>query len=709
MNYLAPSHRFGINAISGTPTLWTPAAISPQVWLDADDPATLYDATSGGALVATHGGQVKRWEDKSGNGFHVVESFNPPRRATAANTRANRGMLAFNKGETTRIANYAATFNLANICVAFVVREIMPVDYAGILSLGSSGAGNDYDATNRAEFDTAYTGLKLAGSFGGHGLPLQYGVKCGALACYVINQYAGTQNIYKDGVLITTTAVAASGTSLAGFLIGSRWVAGAVSTNYLCGEIGEVIVSAGLNSTNVAALSAYLIAKFITGADALPSLYGTPKIAYVPDSNKDVFNRYCLVAGHRDTVAALYDVTGNGHNAYQLNNSYLPLFFKYTGRKYLAFRDGKPSTAGARVYTDNYTGLNFNGETTIQMELSLPNGTASGQLQTLVSRLKGGFSNANSMWVLFAAADGRLVWGLVSGTTDVNIYSTAALPFGANQKFFIRCHYVPNTGSGQYAVTYETSPDGTTWTQLGSTVTGTSFTMNNNATEPIEFGSLADGVRTYSYALDIYSFQMWNGSTAGSLVCDWWADDGTHWGNTTTDRAGGRVFNHAAVGYGIWSLIGKSCYFVATHYFDASQPFATTTTFTAAFYVSQTSGNVWGFTTNGSGPPHAPLKYATSLYSYGSFSGSGSTAPALVNASTVVGRVTASGGAGDTTTNGATVTNTLDIASGTYGQFNRVHRRGFSAGEDTPSSWFGRQVWYDTLETPASVETWLKA
>lgn len=711
MNLLTPATRLGILAVSSGPTVWTPALISPQLWLDPSDPATLYDATSGGALVTTHGAQVKRIEDKSGNGRHAVESFNPPRLSTAANSRTNCQMLAFNKNETTRLREYSATFNLANICVAFVVWELMPVDYAGILSIGSSGAGNDYDATNRAEFDTAYNSLSLAGSFGSYGLPLQSGTKCGALSCYVINQYSGTQKIYRNGVLTTTTAVAASGTSAAGFLIGSRWVSGAVSTNFLNGQLGEIIVSAGLNPTDVAALNAYLLAKYVTAADALPSLYGTPEIAFCPDSNKNVFNRYCLAAGTREGIAALFDLTGKGHNAFQTNNTYLPTFFKYTGRKYVAFRDDKPFTSGASVRTDNYTGLDFNGETTIQMELSMPNSPASGQLQCLVSRLSGGFSSTGSMWVLFAAADGKLVWGFVSGTADVNIYSTASLPFGANTKFFIRCHYVPDTGSGQYAVTFETSVNGTTWSQLGTTVTGTSFTMNNSTTMPIELGSLNNGNRTYSWSLDVYAFQMWNGSTAGTLVCDWWADDGAHWGSSTTDRTGARVFQHARYAHGVWALIGKSCYYTAGTYFDLANEFNTTTTFTGAFYVAQTSGNVWGFATNNSSsPPHVPLKHGGSLYSYGSFSGSGYAAPALTDPTTVVGRVTNGGtGAGDTTVNGTTSTNDRDLATATYLKMNRLNRRGFVGGEDTPGAWFSRQVFYNSVETPASVEAWLTA
>jgi hypothetical protein len=42
-----------------------------DLWLDAADGDTLFDATSGGNFVSTNGSAVKRWEDKSGGGRHA--------------------------------------------------------------------------------------------------------------------------------------------------------------------------------------------------------------------------------------------------------------------------------------------------------------------------------------------------------------------------------------------------------------------------------------------------------------------------------------------------------------------------------------------------------------------------------------------------------------------------------------------------------------
>lgn len=51
---------------------FNPSRISNlDLWLDAADGDTLFDATSGGNFVTTNGGSVKRWEDKSGGGRHA--------------------------------------------------------------------------------------------------------------------------------------------------------------------------------------------------------------------------------------------------------------------------------------------------------------------------------------------------------------------------------------------------------------------------------------------------------------------------------------------------------------------------------------------------------------------------------------------------------------------------------------------------------------
>ena len=65
-----------------------------QLWLDASDAGSLYDATSGGSLVAADGG-VARWEDKSGNGRHATQSTAGSRPARKTAIQGGKDVLRF--------------------------------------------------------------------------------------------------------------------------------------------------------------------------------------------------------------------------------------------------------------------------------------------------------------------------------------------------------------------------------------------------------------------------------------------------------------------------------------------------------------------------------------------------------------------------------------------------------------------------------------
>jgi len=65
-----------------------------QLWLDAADASTIFDATTGGSLVAADGG-VARWEDKSGNARHVTQSTAGNRPTRKTNQQNGRDTLLF--------------------------------------------------------------------------------------------------------------------------------------------------------------------------------------------------------------------------------------------------------------------------------------------------------------------------------------------------------------------------------------------------------------------------------------------------------------------------------------------------------------------------------------------------------------------------------------------------------------------------------------
>lgn len=88
------SFKRGIN-LYAAPVAVAPSPFSPtdisglDLWLDASDGNTLYDATSGGNLVISNGSTVKRWEDKSGNVRHATNGTNGPTLQTSNKNSLN--------------------------------------------------------------------------------------------------------------------------------------------------------------------------------------------------------------------------------------------------------------------------------------------------------------------------------------------------------------------------------------------------------------------------------------------------------------------------------------------------------------------------------------------------------------------------------------------------------------------------------------------
>ena len=65
-----------------------------QAWYDASDASTLYDATTGGSLVAADGA-VARWQDKSGNARHMTQATSGSRPLRKTSQQNGKDTLLF--------------------------------------------------------------------------------------------------------------------------------------------------------------------------------------------------------------------------------------------------------------------------------------------------------------------------------------------------------------------------------------------------------------------------------------------------------------------------------------------------------------------------------------------------------------------------------------------------------------------------------------
>jgi hypothetical protein len=109
--------------------LWTPARTTTALWLDGADASTLYNATSGGSLVAADG-TIARWEDKSGNARHCTQSTSGARPIRKTSIQNGRDVARGDGSRFMSIPSSAATFNTFHSGQAFFACVVRAGDSA---------------------------------------------------------------------------------------------------------------------------------------------------------------------------------------------------------------------------------------------------------------------------------------------------------------------------------------------------------------------------------------------------------------------------------------------------------------------------------------------------------------------------------------------------------------------------------------------------
>jgi len=130
--------------------LFNPSRISGlDLWLDAADGDTLFDATSGGNFVSTNGSAVKRWEDKSGNGFNATENTSPP--LLIVNDKNNRNGLGFSPNRRLACSFSSRNYTTQTVFIVAKYNSAAALSYSRLFSQRSAGA-NDYDGSQYIPF-----------------------------------------------------------------------------------------------------------------------------------------------------------------------------------------------------------------------------------------------------------------------------------------------------------------------------------------------------------------------------------------------------------------------------------------------------------------------------------------------------------------------------------------------------------------------------
>jgi hypothetical protein len=249
-----------------------------QLWLDASDAETLYDATSGGSLVAADGA-VARWEDKSGNGRHATQgtSANRPLRKSAI--QGGKDVLRFDgSNDTLSISGSASSMKFLHSAdnTVFLVLSRPSGGYQPLIGTGDGGTAsigfNWYLADGSGSSDkltvmvirgVSATNVLLQSTANGF-LPSGFSV-----ISHVAKPADGTASnrsaIRRNGDAAVTGNASTSAVSTANStfdlkIAGDNFSGGETFAGFDCSEI--IVYDSALSDANREAVENYLLAKW---------------------------------------------------------------------------------------------------------------------------------------------------------------------------------------------------------------------------------------------------------------------------------------------------------------------------------------------------------------------------------------------------------------------------------------------------------------
>lgn len=189
-----------------------------------------------------------------------------------------------------------------------------------------------------------------------------------------------------------------------------------------------------------------------------------------------------------------------------------PLLLTRTTENYVYL----PGVTNNYVTVANSPALSITGDIDLRAQVSLPSWTP----PTLIGVISKWASNPlanNGSYAFFINSSGQLVASISDGVSNTAFSSTVATGFAANTTNWIRAAIDVDNGAGQSAVTFYTSNDGSTWTQLGTTVTGTLRQKLNVTAVDVRIGHYGLSIDPYPFAGNFYRAQILsgiNGTTA---------------------------------------------------------------------------------------------------------------------------------------------------------------------------------------------------
>lgn len=162
------------------------------------------------------------------------------------------------------------------------------------------------------------------------------------------------------------------------------------------------------------------------------------------------------------------------------------------------------------ISTPSFTAGNLTGDLTIDIKCA-PDQWASGTLMFLAAKWQTGTTRS---WAYYLDSVGKLNFEMTSnGSTAVTVASSVAVVGTDGQPLWLRVTRTKTSG----VVTFYTSSDGTTWTQLGTTQTLSAGVAIFTSTSIIEVGSVGAGT-VFNLLGSVYNFRMYSDTTQTTQI-----------------------------------------------------------------------------------------------------------------------------------------------------------------------------------------------
>lgn len=191
---------------------WTPAFLSPSLWYKAD--TGLFQDTAGSLPVTTNAQSVKRWEDQSGNGVHLLESGFGAQYIPTYRTNQVNGFPTIRFTGQKLMADAVGPFNAQSVSAFVVYKRRAHTSYPILNFRGTAGAFNATDFFLNDGFSRPHVGSTGVETHSDIGFPL---------STFVVVHCITTASTFQYGIndrLSRVIASTPSSTNRQGFEIG---------------------------------------------------------------------------------------------------------------------------------------------------------------------------------------------------------------------------------------------------------------------------------------------------------------------------------------------------------------------------------------------------------------------------------------------------------------------------------------------------------